>query len=891
MSPTQFSFRFISRKNRKNNPDVKKMYLIFSFWPLFATGQVSTGFESGLGDEWEQFPESRWESSPDKALSGSYSLFHAYDNPEAGTDRISFNAGVFDRDSCISWKFSLRHGYSPSSSNKWQVFLATDKPASLSGSTASLNGYVIGVNVTGSDDSLRVYLLREGKYSVLCKTSVNFEKDIGTEVFHCFVKRSADRQWEIFTGLSDSVMQKTGFSPEPKQVMPALSHFMLSYSYTSAKDRLLWFDDLQIQASFIVDTVPPQITGFTIPNRNSVSLAFSEELDCSRLQKDQFRLVPGNTTPENIKTEGLSVYCTFGEDFRQKTEYFLIATSLKDNEGNLMSRDSIRFFVNDAEKNDLVITEIMADPSPPVYLRESEYVELFNRSGFPVRLDSFALQTGTREWLLPPYEINPGEYLVVTSGHDTGSNVIPLFTSSSVITNDGQLILLRNRYGEMITAAEFYVGWYGDAFKSQGGWSLERIDAENLCGGQENWTASIEHLGGTPGWHNSVQAETSDLKPPNIERLEFVKENSIRLVFSENVDPTTVPGPETFRLASGLLVADSVLVPEYFCSNAEIVFKESFVKGTIYEMEVPGGIADCAGNQLVTKGPLRFGLPSSTGLADIIITELLFSSIPGCVEYLELYNRSDQLLELSDLRIVVSQEGEAGKPSIPLTTPVLFFPGEYRVLCKDKNTLISCHDIQNPESIVEAKELPSLPDLGACIKLLNRSLESVDMFCYAPEDEFPMLSDSHGVSLERLSLDKKTGDQSFWHSASSVSGFGTPGMENSQCLSGILGQKKFEISPEIFSPDNNGKDDMLEISYSMDKEGFIGTVAVFDPSGRLVRYIGTNEILGTSGLFLWDGRDEFGKVCATGLYLIYAEIWNLEGEKEKFKKPAVLVRE
>ncbi len=891
MSPTQFSFRFISRKNRKNNPDVKKMYLIFSFWPLFAMGQVSTGFESGLGDEWDQFPENRWESSPDKALSGSYSLFHTYDNPEAGTDRISINTGVFDLDSGINWEFSLRHGYSPSSSNKWQVFLASDKPAELSVGTGSLNGYVLGVNVTGSDDSLRIHLLREGKYSVLCASSVNFEKDIGTAAFHCLVKRNADGQWEIFTGLLESDMQKTGFSRETDQVMPALSHFMLSYSYTSAKDRLLWFDDLHIQASFIVDTVPPRITGFTVPSRNTVSLTFSEELDCSRLQRDQFRLVPGNITPEIIKSLGRSVSCTFGETFRQKTEYCLFATNLEDNKGNVMSRDSIDFFVNDAEKNDLIITEIMADPSPPVYLRESEYLELFNRSGYPVLLDSFTLQTGTREWLLPPYEINPGEYLVVTNGTDTGTNVIPIFTSSSVITNEGQLITLRNRYGELITAAEFRADWYGDAFKSQGGWSLERIDTENLCGGMENWTASVEYLGGTPGWQNSVWATNTDLIPPFVERVEFIKENSIRLVFSENINPLTLPAPEAFRLTSGLLIADSVLFPEYFCGNADIVFKESFVKGSIFEMDIPGGIADCAGNQLLTRGPIRFGLPSTTGLTDIIITEVLFSSLPGCAEYLELYNLSDRLLELSDLRISVSKEGETGKPAIPLSTPILFFPGDYIVFCKDKQLLIACHDIKKAESIIEAKDLPSLPDQGACIKLLNRSLESVDMFCYKPEDEFPMLSDAHGVSMERLSLDKKTGDQAFWHSASSVSGFGTPGYANSQSLSGVSGEKAFEISPEIFSPDNNGKDDLLEIRYTVDKEGFIGTVAVFDPSGRLMRYIGVNEILGTSGLFLWDGRDEFGKVCATGLYLIYAEIWNLEGEKEKFKKAAVLVRE
>jgi len=100
-----------------------------------------------------------------------------------------------------------------------------------------------------------------------------------------------------------------------------------------------------------------------------------------------------------------------------------------------------------------------------------------------------------------------------------------------------------------------------------------------------------------------------------------------------------------------------------------------------------------------------------------------------------------------------------------------------------------------------------------------------------------------------------------------------------------------EIIPEIFSPNNDGKDDILEIHFSLEKEGFVGTVAIFDPSGRLVSFLGKNEILGTSGMFLWDGRDDLGNICGTGLYLVYAELWNLKGEKERFKKAAVLVRQ
>jgi len=224
------------------------MYFLFSFWPLFAMGQVYTGFESGLGGEWNQFPENRWESSPEQALSGLYSLHHSFDNTVSGTDKISFKAGYFDTEKDISWDFSLRHGYLPSSSNNWKVYLASDKGATQTGSP---DGYVFGVNITGSDDSLRLYSSQSSQLKLICSTKINFETDIGTSSFHCFIKRDSTGRWEIFASKSGSELRRIGSATESGIKLPVLEHFIISYSYTSAKDRLFWFDELQVDANFI----------------------------------------------------------------------------------------------------------------------------------------------------------------------------------------------------------------------------------------------------------------------------------------------------------------------------------------------------------------------------------------------------------------------------------------------------------------------------------------------------------------------------------------------------------------------------------------------------------------------------------------------------------------
>lgn len=863
------------------------MYFIFSFWPFFAFGQVYTGFENGLGVEWDQFPENRWESSPDEALSGSFSLHHSFDNAASGSDRISFKTGTFNTGKAISWEFILKHGYQPSSANNWQVFLAVDKPAS---DPVSLNGYLLGVNVAGTDDTLRLYFVKNGSFSVIGTTSINVEKDISNSAFHCRIMRDSSAVWKVIINLTGNEPIIAGTFQEKSIEMPPLRHFMIVYNYTSSRDRLLWFDDLAIQASFITDTTPPELLSLEIVNDRQIQLIFSEDIESKDLQNEQFQLFPGDLKPERVTITGNLVNCYFRDVFTQKTEYQCITTGIKDFEGNLLIRGDKTFFFYSPEKNDIVISEIMADPSPPVYLRESEYVELYNRCGFSINLDSFILQTGKKEWLIPKVIMNPGEYLVLTDGAGIEGNIVSIFTSTSTISNDGQQIFLKDKNKSIITASEFAADWYGDDFRSQGGWSLERIDCDNLCGGKENWRVSAELSGGTPGWKNSVSAVNMDQSAPFIDRLELLNERKIRIVFSENVDPSSIPGPETFMLTPGMISADSVEHQDFFCSFTDIVFRDSLQKGILYELEIPENIYDCAGNKLQGRTGFMIGLPVSATFNDIIISEVMFSSLPGCPEYIELYNLSGSLFDVSDIRISVSQDGSALSPSIPLNTPVLFFPGQYIVLTKSKSALLACHDIEDPGTVIESKNLPSLRDDGACIRIFNRSLETLDNYCYDPADEFPMLSDFHGVSLERLVMDRKSGDESLWHSASSVSGFGTPGAENSQALAVIPAKSFFEVKQEIFSPDNDGRDDLLEINYSIEHEGYIGTVAIFDPTGRRICLPGENEILGTSGIFVWDGRDSRGNICQTGLYLVYAEIWNLKGDKQKFKKAVVLVR-
>ena len=58
---------------------------------------------------------------------------------------------------------------------------------------------------------------------------------------------------------------------------------------------------------------------------------------------------------------------------------------------------------------------------------------------------------------------------------------------------------------------------------------------------------------------------------------------------------------------------------------------------------------------------------------------------------------------------------------------------------------------------------------------------------------------------------------------------------------------------------------------------------VFDATGRMVRMLVKNTLLGVTGQFTWDGLDEKKQKLPSGSYIIFTEIFNLQGKKQQFK--------
>lgn len=274
---------------------------------------------------------------------------------------------------------------------------------------------------------------------------------------------------------------------------------------------------------------------------------------------------------------------------------------------------------------------------------------------------------------------------------------------------------------------------------------------------------------------------------------------------------------------------------------------------------------------------------------DVVINEILFDPVVGGEDYVEVFNRSPKEIPLNRLFLASRDKYDELTQIYPITSErKVLYPNEYLVLTKDTNGVFPWYTILKPDRFIQMERFPSFNNDKDVVVLLDQALQIVDEFRYTEKMHAPFLKDKEGVSLERVSPDLKTGIFTNWHSASTESGYGTPGYKNSQFSAEDQEGINVSFEPDAFSPNSDGYNDEYTISYSLNKTGYYANISVFDANGRYIRHIAKNEILGTIGKYCWNGEDETGDKQDLGVYVVLVEIYDLVGNIHRFKDGIVL---
>ena len=618
---------------------MKKVILLALLMPLPAFGQIVETFESGTAFNWVQSIEGRWKADTTTSLSGKFSLHHIFDNPDAGVDRIGISIKSLHPDESVTrWSFLVRHGYDPSSSNNWSVFLMSDAPPANMSPDGGTNGFALGVNITGYDDTLRLSKVKDNQITTLIVCRINWQTDIGMiNAAKIAVDRSQEGKWTVSVFRSNGDLVCTSSGTDKELFRP--EWFGIYYRYSSTRDRLLWLDDVKIDGTFYVDNTAPVITRCQASGKNSVEITLNEEPADEIMIPENFSLNREDNRSVYVTRErNLTYRIEFKGRLNNKSLNNLIINKICDVSGNCTQDIKLGFMPAWAETGDVIISEIMADPLPQVSLPGREYIEITNRTEFPFNLKNWKLSTEGGSSLFPETIINPSGILVLCAIQDTllfkNFGKVAGLKQFPSLTDEGRLLYISDSTSEFIHGIEYSSSWYKDDLKSKGGWSLEMIDTGFPFYFKDNWKASESKKGGTPGWNNSVTNSNPDMSFYGIQNVFADDSVNISIRFSEPV--FNFPGIFN-RIRIGDTKVNDVTPVDPLFREYKIKPEVPLLKTELYKLQIADGFSDFAGN-MIQKREFNFGLCAPAEFGNVLFNEVLFNPLPGDPDYLEVYN-------------------------------------------------------------------------------------------------------------------------------------------------------------------------------------------------------------------------------------------------------------
>ncbi|MBR8535556.1 lamin tail domain-containing protein [Carboxylicivirga sediminis] len=725
-------------------------------------------------------------------------------------------------------------------------------------------------------------------------------------------------QFELINGSS----MQLSFNEPLEESSITIDNFSLANSgrqpssYTYSNDNLeltLFFDPIiddtdaeQLVVKNIKDTAGNSIEPVTIEfsyqvtrinslrliDTSTLELHFTKSVNANGFMNAIFTIDDYPIRIGDIKTISPTIYSvTLAEALNNGQTYQLTISNVTDAIGDIIPEKTSSIVFYQPKRFDVVFNEWMADPTPSMGLPEVEYIELLNTSEFELSLHNWKLWINNKQVTLPAATLPARAMICLLNSADADNwpeDVPAIFVDNMpALNNTGCELVLSDADDNIMDAFRYSPAAIpGEGFKREGGWSVERIDPLNQSGQKDNYHRCMNLSGGTPGTINSVYRGNADIQPPNIAQC-VLQSNSTLLItfdetmlFTDNISVEIEPSLTIQRQES-----DSV-----FLRELTMHFTEPLHVNDAYRLSAIG-ISDWAGNLMHLEYPLLFGVPDSLEKNDLLINEVLFNPYTDGKDFVEIYNQSDKIINLSDLYLPEINEETIEKLHAIDNINQLLLPKSYVAISQNIAQLKQFYSCKDETALLEAQTLPTYPDQEGIVALTNKQGIILDVFNYSEQMHFDLLKDKEGISLERLSWESPTNDATNWHSAASTAGFATPGYTNSQTTEPFnpeLHAKTISVTPEVFTPNSDGTTDFLNIYYTTEETGAIGTIRIYDSYGNEVRYLINNQTLAQTGYFTWDGLDEQSAALAPGIYIIYFQCIYASGKTVEERHTCVI---
>lgn len=465
-------------------------------------------------------------------------------------------------------------------------------------------------------------------------------------------------------------------------------------------------------------------------------------------------------------------------------------------------------------------------------------------------------------------------------------------TQWSALNNSGDNLILINSNGIRIDSVTYSSSWGGNT----GGISLERKNPNGQSNLPGNWGSSIDPQKATPGKENSIRTKEFDLTlkkfvvtPANPVAGGFLTLSSVvvnsgmniasnarlKIYDDRNLDSIIQLSEliNSFELAS--------LEPDDSSSN-EITVQEllpgrkQFIALIDYQQD-----QDTSDNKLFRS--LFVSEPGQAG--SIVINEIMYEPLTGQVEWIELFNPSSSMYDLKEWQLT----DNSGTNTIA-DSPLVILPGGYLLITSDSSLMNYFSYLKNPDELVSIAVVSSLSlnNSGETIIIEDSLMTEIDKCTYSPSMHNPEIEDTRGISLERINPALPSSYSYNWSSSANPLG-ATPGRKNSIFAIANSVVSDITISPNPFSPDGDGTDDVAVINCRFAFTNGTIRANIYDIRGRMVRTLANNELTGSDKTFLFNGYSDNNEKLKIGIYVVLIEATDqVRGEPVTIKTPLVI---
>jgi hypothetical protein len=552
----------------------------------------------------------------------------------------------------------------------------------------------------------------------------------------------------------------------------------------------------------------------------------------------------------------------------------------------------------DTSNNEWIALSIVGHPSGSVRINEimyappsgvPEWIELLNVS--PDTIDLKNWKTGNRA--ASRYAVTgsttlvpPGAFAVFTKDSALLLQAYihlsaPVVQSSSLPTflwnNNGDAVVLLDSRGALMDSVFYSTGWGGAS-----GTSLERVDALAMANDSTNWGSSVDSIGATPGRVNSVAPVDHDLRvsraPPvsvrpgetallsiPIRNVGKLPSTAFRLLIYDDINSDSAGTPDELV---GQQSAGSSLAPG-----------ESLLVSFEWADPLPGlhpvvAFVEYTPDLRLSNNTAWFPLRVAYAQRTVVVNEIMYSPLTGQAEYVELYNASQEPVNLDGWSIA-DRPTSTGSVNEFLLAPArrILNAGEFFVIASDSSVFSLFPHMSSFDTalvtVTNGSSL-SLNNDGDDVVLRDLTGFPIDSVPYSPSWHNPGVTDQTGRSLEKIHPQLAPGTSRSWSTCARSIG-GTPGLQNSIYAASLPSNSRFSFSPNPFSPDGDGMDDFTIIRYEVPLQVSVIRIRIFDVKGRLIRTLANSEPSGSTGQTVWDGRDDDNTRARIGMYIVFLE--------------------